>query len=140
MLAPALLTTLLAIVACSDGGTTTPTALTPASAIIEVDGVATADNILLVAGATVPAEIRFYNSDGVEITGIEDESFAKITFAPTTMASAVDVPGEHFHKSLTAGSEIETGTAIIGFGRDASANDLSFGPYSVTVVAAADIR
>lgn len=58
---------------CSDGGTATPTALTPA------------------------VEVRFLDSDGVEITGI-------------------------------------------GFGHDASANELSFGPYAVTVVAAADVR
>jgi hypothetical protein len=119
---------------CSD--TTAITPQTPVSAVLEVEGTAS-DDILLLAGATVPAQVRFFNGSGAEITGIEDESFAKITFAPTTLASAADVPDEHFHKLITAGTQIGSGLAIVRFGHDSSASEQTFAPINVTVVVAA---
>ncbi|MGH7497410.1 MAG: hypothetical protein ACREL3_00990 [Gemmatimonadales bacterium] len=129
---------LLSVTACSDSSGLAPNGpLTPVSAAVEVNGTISLDNTLLLAGSTAPAEVKFYRSDGQEITGIEGESFAKITFSPSTIATATDVPDEHFHKTVTAGSQPETGTMTIGYGHTEAADELSFGPYTVTVVLAA---
>lgn len=135
--APALLAGLLTAPACS--GNVSPSAEnhTPASAALVVDGTAGGDPILLVAGTAVPVEVKFYDDNGNEITNIEDGHFAKLTFAPATLATVADVPDRHFHKTVTGQAQPGGGTVIIGYGHDTQAAELTFGPYAVSVVAAA---
>jgi hypothetical protein len=139
--APTLLIGLLAVAACSDSTETPPEeSHTPSSAALIVDGTAAGDPILLPAGATVPVEIKFYNDAGDEITGIEDSHFGKLTFDPATLATVADVPTQHFHKTLTVGGEATGGVVTIGYGHDEAADELSFGPFAVTVVLTADVQ
>ncbi len=135
-LSPALLGGLLVITACSDNEAPPEESHTPASAALVVDGnpVAEGDPVVLVAGSTVPVEVKFYHDDGDEITGIEGEHFATLTFTPSTLAGSVDVPNQHFHKLVTAGSDIGTGSVMVGYGHDEAADELTFGPFTVTVV------
>ena len=137
--APALLIGLLAVAACSDSNETPPEeSHSPSSAALIVDGTPAGDPILLPAGATVPVEIKFYNDAGDEITGIEDSHFGNLTFDPSTLAAVADVPNQHFHKTLTVGGEVTGGVVTIGYGHDEAADELSFGPFAVSVVATAD--
>jgi hypothetical protein len=136
---PALLIGLLAIAACNDGTETPPEeSHTPASAALVVDGtpIGSGDPIFLVAGSTVPVEVKFYHDDGDEITGIEGDHFAKLTFTPSTLATSTDVTNQHFHKLVRAGSEIGAGAVTVGYGHDAAADQLTFGPFTVTIVLA----
>ena len=136
-----LLAVLLATTACSDSSGLPPGGpLTPTAAALEINGTISTDNTLLVAGTTAPAEVKFYRNDGTEITGIEGESFAKLTFSPSSIATSADVPDEHFHKTITAGGQPESGTMMIGYGPTEAADELLFGPYTVTVVLAADVK
>ncbi len=136
-----LLAGLLAIMACSDSnGAPSEETHTPASAALIVDGTASDDPILLLAGTALPVEIKFFNVQGTEITGIEGDHFAKLTIAPSTLATVADVPGQNFHKTVTASSEVGSGIMTIGYGHDAAADELSFGPYNVTVVVAAGVE
>lgn len=134
--APALLAGLLAVTACG-GSTETLPAEPPESAALEVDGVLSGDNFLFAAGAIVPVEVKFYNDQGTEIAGTENDHFARITFAPSTLATVADVAGEHFHKTVTGGGELGSGTLTIGYGHDEGADELTFGPFTVSVVATA---
>jgi hypothetical protein len=136
-LTPALLIGLLGIAACDDNNETPPEeSHTPASAALVVDGnpVGEGDPVVLVAGSAVPVEVKFYHDDGDEITGIEDEHFARLTFTPSTLATVADVPNQHFHKIVTAGADIGNGTVTVGYGHDEAADELTFGPFTVTVV------
>jgi len=107
----------------------------PHSAALFLDGVDVTDDLVLPAGETVRVEVRFYDDVGNQITGIEDEHFAALTFTPSTLATTADVDGNHFLKDVTAQGEIAEGTYSIGYGHDAAADEESFGPYAVRVVA-----
>lgn len=133
---PALLSGLLVIAACSDNEAPPDEGHSPSSAALVVDGnpVAEGDPVVLVAGSDVPVEVKFYHDDGDEITGIEETHFASLTFTPSTIASAADVQDQHFHKTVTAGADIGTGTVTVGYGHDEAADELTFGPFTVTVV------
>jgi hypothetical protein len=135
-LSPALLSGLLAIAACSDNEAPPEEGHTPATAALVVDGnpVDQGGQVVLVAGTTVPVEVKFYHDDGDEITGIEAEHFAKLTFTPETLATSEDVPDQHFHKQVTAGPDIGSGSITVGYGHDEEADELTF-PFTVTVVA-----
>jgi hypothetical protein len=134
-LSPALLSGLLAVAACSDNEAPPEENHTPATAALVVDGnpVDQGGQVILVAGTTVPVEVKFYHDDGDEITDIEDDHFAKLTFTPATLATSADVPDQHFHKDVTAGAEIGTGSITVGYGHDEEADQLTF-PFTVTVV------
>jgi hypothetical protein len=134
---PALLIGALAVAGCSDSNETPPEeGHTPASAALVVNGnpVAEGDPVVLVAGTTVPVEVKFYHDDGDEITGIETDHFARLTFTPSTLATSADVPNQHFHKIVTANSDIGSGSVTVGYGHDEAADELSFGPFTLTVV------
>jgi hypothetical protein len=133
----ALLAGVLATTACGNGTETPPETHAPVSAALEVNGVLSSDNFVFLVGAAVPVEVKFYDDEGAEITGIDDDHFATITFAPSTLATVADVAGEHFHKTVTGGGETGSGTLTIGYGHDEAADELSFGPFAVSVVAAA---
>lgn len=134
---PALLIGLLAIAGCDDSNETPPEENhTPASAALVVDGnpVAEGETVVLVSGASVPVEVKFYHDDGDEITGIEDDHFARLTFTPEAIATSQDVQDQHFHKTVTAAGQIGTGSVTVGYGHDEEADQLTFGPFTVTVV------
>ncbi len=125
----------LALAACSDDEAPPEEGHHPHSAALFVAGTDVTDALILPSGETVRVEIKFFDDAGDEITGIEDEHFGVLTFSPTTLAATQDVDGHHFQKDVTGGAEITTGTYTINYGHDEAADEESFGPYPVSVVA-----
>jgi hypothetical protein len=106
---------------------------TPASAKLFVNDVDETADLTLAAGAVTRVVVTFYAEDGDEITGIEADHYAALTFTPGTLATAVEDPDAHFAFDVTAQGAAGTGTVIVGWGHDAAADDLTFGPFDVTV-------
>jgi hypothetical protein len=107
---------------------------TPASAAVFVGGVDVTSNLILPAGETVRVEVRFYNDEEEEITGIDDDHFTALTFTPAGLATTADVVGENFQEDVTAQATLGTGTYTVGYGHDQEADELTFGPFDVSVV------
>jgi hypothetical protein len=128
---------LLAFAACSDDETGPEEAHTPHRAAVFVDGVDVSESLLLPIGEAVRVEIRFYDDQDVQITGIDDDHFASIAFTPGDFATVADVAGEHFQKDVTGGAAVGTATFLVGYGHDAAADEEQFGPFDATVVATA---
>jgi hypothetical protein len=123
-----------ALTACGDDETAPEETHTPTAARVFVDDVDATDNLVLPADEVVRVEVRFYDDEDEEITGIDDDHFATLTFTPSTLAEVADVSGEHFQKDVTGGAEPGTGTFTVGYGHDDAADDLTFGPYDASVV------
>jgi hypothetical protein len=125
-----LLAATVAAIAC--GSETEPEDHTPASARLFVSGQEITPNLVLTRGQTVRIEVRFYHDEGDLITGIEDH-FAGLNFAPSVLAAVVRVAGTNFSFDVTAQTAAGSGTASVGYGHDAAADERSFGPFQVTV-------
>jgi hypothetical protein len=123
-----------AIAACGDDETAPEEHHTPASARVFVGEADASENLVLTSGESLRVEIRFYDDEDEEITGIADEHFASLTFTPETLAEVADVNGEHFQKEVTGGSGPVSGTYTIGYGHDADADELTFGPFGASLV------
>jgi len=106
---------------------------TPASAKLFVNDVDETANLALTAGASTRVVVKFYAADGDEITGIEADHFASMIFTPGALATPVEDPAAHFEFDVTAQATAGTGTVVVGWGHDAAADELSFGPFDVTV-------
>ncbi|HYC31507.1 MAG TPA: hypothetical protein VEB59_04415 [Gemmatimonadales bacterium] len=124
----------VALVSCSDDETGPEETHTPDHARVFVNDVDMSENLILPAGEAVRVEIRFYTDEDEQITGIEDEHFASITFVPDDFATVEDVTDEHFQKDVTGGGSAGIATFLVGYGHDESADELEFGPYDATVV------
>jgi hypothetical protein len=116
-----------------DSDETGPEDHTPAAAkLFDQSGAELTPNITLTAGATPRVEVRFYDAHGDLLEGLEEHHYTSLTFAPTTLATGDTVPGMRFFWDLTVGSA-GSGTLHIGYGHSPAADELSFGPFSVTV-------
>jgi hypothetical protein len=113
---------------------------TPADAALFVAGVDVSAALILPAGETVRVEVRFLDDHGDVITGIEGEHHTKLTFTPMTLATTASVEGLNFQKDVTAQADPGVGTVTVGYGHDEAADELTFGPYDVTVAATAASR
>jgi hypothetical protein len=122
-----------ALSGCGGDETAAPHDHTPASAKLFVNDVDVTANLVLPAGAVTRVVVRFYHDDGDEITGTEAEHFAALTFTAGTLATPAEVVDHHFEFDVTAQAAAGTGTVLVGWGHDAAADDLSFGPFPVTV-------
>ena len=133
--AVALLVTMVGILtACSSDETTAPeTGHTPASVKLFVNDVDVTADLVLAADATTRVEVRFYDDHGDLITGIEEHHHTAMTFTPSTLAVAASVPDHNFQLDVTAQSTSGAGTVMVGYGHDAAADELTFGPFTVTV-------
>lgn len=109
---------------------------TPHSAKLFVGAAELTEPVQLDAGQTVRVEIKFYDHDGAELVGLDADHFSAIVFTPNTLATAAAVTGEPFQWDVTAQGSAGAGTVTINWGHDAAADDLSFGPLDVDVVAA----
>jgi hypothetical protein len=128
----AILLAALAFAACGEDETGPEEVHTPDDAALFVNGTDVSDGLVLPAGEVVRVEVRFLH-DGEVITGIEGEHHAGLTFTPGTLASAASVADHNFQKDVT-GSAPGDGTVMVGYGHDEDADELSFGPYDVTVL------
>ena len=82
----------------------------------------------------VRVEVRFIH-DGEVITGIEGEHHAGLTFTPGTLATVASVTDHNFQKDVTGQATPGAGSVSVGYGHDEAADELSFGPFDVIVVA-----
>ena len=90
-------------------------------------------DVVLDAGDTLRVEVRFVDSTGTVIHGLEDGHYTKLVFAPDTLAEADSVPGMPFFRDLTVSAATGSGTLSIGYGHQPTADQLTFGPFTVTV-------
>jgi hypothetical protein len=127
---------LAALVACGDDETAPEEGHTPDDAALFVNGTEVTDGLVLPAGEAVRVEVRFLH-DGEVITGIEGEHHAGLTFTPSTLATVASVADHNFQKDVTGQAAPGSGTVMVGYGHDEEADELSFGPIPVSVVAAA---
>jgi hypothetical protein len=133
--ATAILLAGIAFAACGDDETAPEEGHTPDDAALFVNGTDVSDGLILPAGEAVRVEVRFLH-DGEFITGIEADHHAGLTFSPTTLATVASVVDHNFQKDVTGQSTPGAGEVRVGYGHDEAADELSFGPFVVTVVAA----
>lgn len=133
LLLPSALLAVVSLGACSDDEAAAPHDHTPASAKLFVNDVDVSANLLLEAGAVTRVEVRFYAQDGDEILGTELDHFAALNFTAGTLATPVMLVDNHYAFDVTAQAGAGTGTVLVGWGHEAAADDLSFGPFPVTV-------
>lgn len=131
----AIFLTAIAVAGCGDDETAPDEGHTPDAAALFVNGTDVSDGLVLPAGETVRVEVRFIH-DGEFITGIEGEHHAGLTFSPGTLAIVASVADHNFQKDVIGQSSPGTGEVRVGYGHDEAADELSFGPFPVGVVAA----
>lgn len=123
-----------ALTACGGDGTSPEEGHTPASAAVFVGSFDVTDPMVLPSGEMVRVELKFYDEEGEEITGIEATHFASLAFTPSTLATVADVEGEPFRKDVTGGAGAGSGMYSVGYGHDETADELTFGPFDARVV------
>jgi hypothetical protein len=121
------------LLSVSCGSETAPDEHSPASARLFAAGQEITPNLVLARGQTVRIEVRFYDGGGELMTGLEAEHFAALTFSPASLAGIAPVSGLRFFFDVTPQNVAGTGQVRVGFGHDAAADELSFGPFPVTV-------
>lgn len=132
-LAPLALAAATLLGACGEGEAPTEHSHTPASAKLFVNDVDVSADLLLEAGTVTRVEVRFYHDDGDEILGTELDHYAALNFTPGTLATPVMLVDNHYAFDVTAQAGAGTGTVLVGWGHEAVADDLSFGPFPVTI-------
>ena len=133
LLVPSALFALVALTGCSEDEAAAPHDHTPASAKLFVNDVDVSADLLLEAGVVTRVEVRFYNDDDDEILGTELDHYAALHFTAGALATPVMLVDNHFAFDVTAQAGAGTGTVLVGWGHEAAADDLSFGPFPVTV-------
>ena len=129
----AILLAMLAFAACGDDETAPEEGHTPDDAALFVNGTDVSDGLVLPAGEVVRVEVRFIH-DGEVITGIEGEHHAGLSFTPGSLATVASVADHIFQKDVTGQATPGAGEVRVGYGHDEAADELSFGPFPVTVV------
>ena len=137
--ATAIFLTAIAFAGCGDDETAPEEGHIPDAAALFVNGTDVSDGLVIPAGGTVRVEVRFIH-EGEFITDIESEHHAGLTFTPPTLATIASVTDHSFQKDVTGQSAPGTGTVNVGYGHDEAADELSFGPFDVSVVAPVDAR
>ena len=123
----------LTIGGCSSDEAAAPHDHTPASAKLFVNDVDVTANLVLPAGAVTRVVVKFYHDDGDEILGTELDHFAALNFTPVALATTAGLVDSHFAFDVTAQAAPGAGTVNVGWGHEAVADDLTFGPFPVTV-------
>jgi len=119
---------------CSSDEAAAPHDHTPASAKLFVNGVDVTANLVLAPGAVTRVLVKFYHEDGDEILGTELDHYAALNFTPGALATPVMAVDNHYAFDVTAQAVAGAGSVKVGWGHEAVADDLSFGPFTVTVL------
>src|SRR5215210_3447112 len=124
----------LALVAACGGDETQPTNADhiPELYTISVDGTLANPPYIFPVGQTVVVRINFLNKEGENLDDVEASHFAGLTFQPSTLASAERRADHHFQFDVTGEAE-GTGTMMVGFGHDDSADEETFSPAPMTL-------
>lgn len=97
----------------------------------------TTDTLFLPFGQTVTVRGIFFNSADDNLDDVEAEHWSKLTFTPTTLATAAVDTAHHFqHTVEVQGAVGATGTVAVGFGHDELADEHTLNA-PVKIVAAA---
>lgn len=119
---------------CSDEAVAPEESHTPASVKLFVNDVDVTANLVLGTNEVTRVEVRYYAADGDLITGIEDHHHTALVFDPVTLATTENVVDFNFRKDVTGQATAGTGTVMVGYGHEAAADELTFGPFPVSVV------
>jgi hypothetical protein len=105
----------------------------PATFAILKDSAEVANAALtLTQGETVTIQFKFFNAAGEDLDDIEGSHFAGLVFTPTTLATATRVTGHNYRFEVTGGAPA-AGSAVVSFGHDAEADEVSFPAMAITV-------
>jgi hypothetical protein len=124
----------LALAACGGDETQPGEDHTPVDYNILVDDVPVTAPYLFQDGETVRVRIQFFNAAQENLDDVEAGHFARLTFNPTTLATAVRQADHHFQFDVTGGTQ-GSGTMTVSYGHDDAADEVSFPSELVTVSA-----
>jgi hypothetical protein len=122
------------LAACSSTEIAPPEDHTPTTYTVLVNDVEASAPFTLAAGHTVRVRIKFFNATADDLDDVEGSHFGGLTFDPATLGTATRVTGHNYQFDVTGGTA-GSGTVQVSFGHDAQADEHSFTPAAVTVVA-----
>jgi hypothetical protein len=102
---------------------------------IFVDGVETAPPLTLAGGQTVRVRLKFFNAADEDLDDVESGHFGGLAFEPASLATVARVAGHNYQFDVTGGTP-GSGTVQVSYGHDEEADEHTFEPVAVTVVAA----
>jgi hypothetical protein len=105
---------------------------TPVSYSVLIDDLPVSVPYTFVAGETARVRIKFFNAAGEDLDSEEAGHFARLTFDPVTLATAVRLDDHHYQFNVTGGTA-GTGTVQVGYGHDDFADETVFDPVPVSV-------
>ncbi|HSJ76845.1 MAG TPA: hypothetical protein VK899_11830 [Gemmatimonadales bacterium] len=121
----------LLLAACGGDETAPVEDHTPATYNLIVNDVPQTSPYALTAGQS-RVQIKFFNAAGDDLDDVEAEHFGRLTFSPTSLATATRLADHHFQFDVTA-SNPGSGTLQVGFGHDDTADEKVFSPVNVNV-------
>jgi hypothetical protein len=124
---------LLLSVACGSDETAPVESHTPSTYNLIVNDVPQTAPYVLTAGETSRIQIKFFNAAGDDLDDVEAEHFGRLTFGPTSLATATRLADHHFQFDVTA-PNVGSGTLQVSFGHDDTANEKTFSPVTVNVM------
>ena len=124
----------VAAAACSDSEAPPTDDHTPATYTVLVDSVPTAPPFTLTQGQTVRMQLKFVNAAGDDLDDVESSHFGGLTFSPAELATVTRDANHNFRFSIAGGTP-GAGTLEVRYGHDVMADEKSFAPVTVTVVA-----
>jgi hypothetical protein len=119
--------------ACGNGDELQPNEdHTPVSYNLLIDDQPVSPPYTFVDGETARVRIKFFNAAGEDLDSEEAGHFARLTFNPITLATAVRLDDHHYQFDVTGGTAGE-GTLQVGYGHDDFADETVFDPAPVRV-------
>ena len=122
----------LALAGCGGDETQPNEDHVPVEYSVLVDGVVVTPPYTLEEDETVRVRIQFFNAAGEDLDEVEAGHFARLTFSPTALATAVRLAENHFQFDVTGGTP-GTGTVTVSYGHDDAADEVVFDAEPVTV-------
>jgi hypothetical protein len=105
---------------------------TPVEYQLLIDDLPVSAPYTFVDGQTAHVRLKFFNAAGEDLDDVESGHFARMTFDPITLATAVRRDDRHYQFDVTGGTA-GAGTVQIGYGHDDFADEVVFEPAPVTV-------
>ena len=124
----------LALAACGGDETQPNEDHVPVDYSVLIDDVPVTAPYLFQDGETVRVRLQFFNRNQENLDDVEAGHFARLTFNPTALATAVRLADHHFQFDVTGGTE-GSGTMTVSYGHDDAADEVSFDAEQVTVTA-----
>jgi hypothetical protein len=124
---------LVAIVACSDNESPpVDHDHTPVEYDVLVNGAPASGPYTFTAGQTDRVQIKFFNEAGEDLDEVESSHFGGLIFEPASLATVVRVADHNYQFDVTGGTP-GSGTLVIGFGHEETADEVTFPSEPVTV-------